>query len=292
MSASPQAWLLDESGRRTDLTGNFTVGRAPANTMSINDPDQRVSQYHARFEQDGNGRFALEDRHSTNGTFVNERRITRRELADGDKIRFGSRVVYTFKCPEHRGASQAASESYIEVTSRGYEEHEYWFLIGDVKGSSELARTLESALFARLLTDWASRCRDATEPHGGTMANRTGDGWLILFQADIEGTAKRLATALVGLKAMQKQSKPAFRVSIHRGKAMLGGGVRAGEENVLSAELHQAFRMEKIAAKLKEDMVASAAAALELQKVLKCSLLPGEHELPGFAGMHKFYRVE
>lgn len=292
MSASPQAWLLDESGRRTDLTGNFTVGRAPANSMPINDPEQRVSQYHARFEQDPAGRFALEDRHSTNGTFVNERRITRKDLMDGDKIRFGSRMVYTFKCPELRAGMSSAGESSIEVTARGYEEHEYWFLIGDVKGSSEMARTLESNLFARILTDWASRCRDVAEAQGGAMANRTGDGWLILFQADIPGTTQRLAAALLGYKAMQKQAKPGFRVVIHRGKAMLGGGVRAGEENVLSAELHQAFRMEKIAGKLKQDMVVSAAAAQDLQKVIPCTLLPGEHELPGFVGLHKFYRVD
>jgi len=67
--------------------------------------------------------------------------------------------------------------------------------------------------------------------------------------------------------------------------------VRAGEDNVLSAELHQAFRMEKIAARLQEDMLVSEAAATRLQSVVPCREVPGAFELHGFGGNHRFYAV-
>jgi hypothetical protein len=49
--------------------------------------------------------------------------------------------------------------------------------------------------------------------------------------------------------------------------------------------------MEKIAARLAQNIVASEAAVEDLREVLPCELLPGEFELPGFPGLHRFYRV-
>lgn len=286
---APQAWIVDQNGKRIDLARHLTVGRAIANSLVLNDAEQRVSQFHARMDRGPDGRFSIEDRHSTNGTFVNDRKITRVVLAHGDRIRFGSRAVYTFQCPEL--APTAAAPSGNDVTARAYEEGEFWFVIGDVKGSSDLARTLAGPVFARLMTEWAAHCRDLVEPHGGVMANRTGDGWLVLWPAEPPETARHLALAIIALRGLQKTGKPPFRVMIHRGRATLGGGVLAGEDNVLSAELHQAFRMEKIAAKLNQEVIASAAAVTDLQKVLPCVPVPGEFELPGFPGKHQFFRV-
>jgi class 3 adenylate cyclase len=285
----PQAWLMDQNGRRIELARHLTVGRAIANSLVLNDAEQRVSQFHARLDRGADGRFSLEDRHSTNGTFVNDRKITRVPLAHGDRIRFGSRAVYTFQSPELAVTTAVAGN--FDATARAYEEGEFWFVIGDVKGSSDLARTLAGPIFARLMTEWAAHCRDLMEPHGGVMVNRTGDGWLTLWAAEPPEAARKLALAIIALRGLQKSGKPPFRVLIHRGRATLGGGVLAGEENVLSAELHQAFRMEKIAAKLNQEVVASAVAVPELQAVLPCVLVPGEFELPGFPGKHQFFRV-
>jgi pSer/pThr/pTyr-binding forkhead associated (FHA) protein len=283
-----QAWFIDETGRRVEIAGNVTVGRAPANSMVILDPEHRVSQYHARVEPDAQGRVFIEDRHSTNGTFVNETRITRRQLVNGDRIRFGSKAVFTFRCSA--GAANTGDQTVLGMTSRQYEERECWFLIGDVKASSELVTRLGNVAFARLVTEWAVACMNLAGEHGGIMASRTGDGWLLLWNAS-PGSEVSVGTAIRAFQDMQRRGEPGFRLCVHRGWATLGGGVRPGEENVLSAELHQAFRMEKIAARLAQNIVASEAAVAELKKVLPCNLLPGEFELKGFAGLHRFYRV-
>jgi class 3 adenylate cyclase len=286
---APHAWLMDEAGHRTEIVRNITIGRAPANAMVIQDAEQCVSQYHARVEQDAQGRVFVEDRHSTNGTFVNGTKITRRELHDGDRIRFGSQALYTFRCSA-TGATGEAERTVMGMTARHYEERELWFVIGDVKASSEIATRLGNVAFAREMTDWAARCRNVAAEHGGVMTTRTGDGWLLIWDAT-PGSEVCVGAAIRGLQVLQRKADPPFRMCIHRGRAALGGGVRAGEDSVLSAELHQAFRMEKIAAQLAQNIVASEAAAAELKKVLPCHLLEGEYPLRGFTGLHRFYRV-
>ena len=163
-------------------------------------------------------------------------------------------------------------------------------MIGDIKGSSKLASTLDGISLARLVTDWAARCRALAERHHGIMANRTGDGWLLLWSGGEEAVGN-VAAALREFRTLQAASEPPFRVIVHRGRATIAGGVRAGEDNVLSNDLHQAFRMEKIAGRLSEDMIASEAAAQLLQAAIECELLPGVFQLPGFEGDHRFYRV-
>ena len=287
--ASP-AWLEDEANKRIVLKNHFTIGRAPANSLTLKDPEQRVSSYHARIACDGEGEYFLEDRHSTNGTFVNDRKITRQELCDGDRIRFGSAAVFRFRGPQHGQRPVESASGSEGATMRHYEERDCWFLIGDIKDSSRLALSLDGISLARLFTDWASRCRQLAEARGGVMAARTGDGWLVLW-SDGPDVAQSVGATLRSLREFQTAGAPAFRVLIHRGRATIAGSVIAGEDNVSSAELHRAFRMEKIAARLQHDMLASAPAAERLREIMPCREVSGDFELPGFTGCHRFFEV-
>jgi pSer/pThr/pTyr-binding forkhead associated (FHA) protein len=64
----------------------FSVGRARANDLVVN--DVAVSSQHCRIRPE-EGRFVVHDLKSTNGTFVNERRVTSQLLAEGDVIKIG-----------------------------------------------------------------------------------------------------------------------------------------------------------------------------------------------------------
>lgn len=65
------------------------VGRTASSTVAI--PDSSVSAQHAKIAR-LEGAFVLIDLESTNGTFLNGRRIDRVRLSDGDRIRFGGTV--------------------------------------------------------------------------------------------------------------------------------------------------------------------------------------------------------
>jgi hypothetical protein len=63
-----------------------SIGRAPTNDIPIS--DNAVSGEHCRIRPE-DGAFVLHDLKSTNGTFVNEKRIERHRLSEGDVIRVG-----------------------------------------------------------------------------------------------------------------------------------------------------------------------------------------------------------
>jgi pSer/pThr/pTyr-binding forkhead associated (FHA) protein len=74
----------------------FTIGRKSDNDLCLE--DGAVSGHHARIVKVQEVLF-LEDLASTNGTFVNEQKIDRRQLQDADSIRIGThRLIFR----EHR----------------------------------------------------------------------------------------------------------------------------------------------------------------------------------------------
>ncbi len=73
----------------TALEGSLEMGRKVSRRRGLRITDDGVSRRHAGIQQTGAG-FVLADYQSTNGTFVNGRRIDNKHaLRDGDRIRIG-----------------------------------------------------------------------------------------------------------------------------------------------------------------------------------------------------------
>jgi two-component system, cell cycle response regulator len=95
-AASPLVVMLypptiSNLGRRYSLVREeHSVGRLPE--LDIPVETDSVSRRHARFVQRPDGWY-IEDLGSTNGTFVNDERIERRLLTDGDIVRVGEAVL-------------------------------------------------------------------------------------------------------------------------------------------------------------------------------------------------------
>lgn len=64
-----------------------TMGRAVRADFILDAP--LVSRVHCRFTATDTGGLEVEDLKSTNGTFVNEKRIRRSALTSGDRVRVG-----------------------------------------------------------------------------------------------------------------------------------------------------------------------------------------------------------
>lgn len=80
--------------RRYDGRPPFEVGRTREVDLFLRDPE--VSRRHARFESN-NGVVYVEDLKSSNGTFLNGRRVTEAiELREGDEVDVGTtRLIVT-----------------------------------------------------------------------------------------------------------------------------------------------------------------------------------------------------
>ena len=90
-----EAALTGPLGRFVLSTTKVSIGRAPDNTLILN--DARVSSHHAEIRPDGPF-YSLVDLGSTNGTFVNDQQVSAQSphrLQSGDRVRFGD-TNYTF----------------------------------------------------------------------------------------------------------------------------------------------------------------------------------------------------
>jgi ribosomal protein L32 len=74
-----------------------TIGKTLDNTFVIDEPT--VSKHHAKLVWHATGNFVVVDLNSTNGTYVNGRRVGENLLKDGFEIRFG-RAQYIYRAVE------------------------------------------------------------------------------------------------------------------------------------------------------------------------------------------------
>jgi signal transduction histidine kinase len=82
-----------DRGARFDLaapSGVVSIGREAGNAVQLD--DHEISRRHAEIRRVGDA-FVLGDLGSSNGSFVNEERIERTQLASGDRIRLGRTVL-------------------------------------------------------------------------------------------------------------------------------------------------------------------------------------------------------
>jgi pSer/pThr/pTyr-binding forkhead associated (FHA) protein len=92
------------------------IGRSPDNDLPVD--NLAVSNYHARVYVEG-GRLVVEDLDSLNGTFVNDMRVERATLHDGDSIHIGKhhiKVDATGEAPVPYDAGRKANAPRINET--------------------------------------------------------------------------------------------------------------------------------------------------------------------------------
>jgi len=106
----PQLVSLDYPGRTVGLVREIvTVGRTRSNDICL--PSTGVSRDHARLLV-AHGIVTLVDASSTNGCFVNDVRVTRQRLRDGDLVRIGDRS-FRFELSLSAGAASAVPPSAL-----------------------------------------------------------------------------------------------------------------------------------------------------------------------------------
>lgn len=104
-----------DQGHRFELEGvSVGIGRDASNSIQLHDTE--VSRRHAEVRRDDD-KFQLTDLGSSNGTFVNGRKLTdSHPLASGDRLQIGaSEMLYTG--PSETGAADLAKQ--IKIISRG-----------------------------------------------------------------------------------------------------------------------------------------------------------------------------
>lgn len=76
----------------------FIIGRDEKLPLSIDDP--QASRKHCVIKEGGEDVLKIEDLRSTNGTFLNGRKITKADITDGDRVKIGETIVEFSKASE------------------------------------------------------------------------------------------------------------------------------------------------------------------------------------------------
>ena len=82
------------------MKDGITIGRNEDNTIWID--NLAVSGYHARIDKAGSD-FILTDLQSTNGTFVNDKKVSSHKLVHGDNVIIGKHVILFVAFQKEKG---------------------------------------------------------------------------------------------------------------------------------------------------------------------------------------------
>jgi adenylate cyclase len=270
------AWL-ERGGEQHALQGNCSIGRAALNTVVVDSP--KVSRLHSVIHLEENGAFWLIDLGSSNGTFLNKRRIHEPvRLRHQDEINIGGNV-FMFHQPRAKPSAKLNVAKPL-LTLQEVENAECWLLVADIKNFSPLSRSLASDQLATLVSSWLGACKTIIEGHRGTVNKYLGDG-ILAYWRDEPTAAKDIVSGVTALKEAQLRDQPPFRFVVHFGPVAIGGVPATREETLMGNEVNLVFRLEKLLASLGEPCGISDAARAELGEMLPCRLI-GEYELKGF----------
>jgi pSer/pThr/pTyr-binding forkhead associated (FHA) protein len=86
------------TGKVFPIEGGLTIGREAHNTIAMPD-NKQCSRDHAKVWRESPGRYSVADLGSTNGTLLNDGKISRQVLKDGDVIAIGE-VTLRFELGE------------------------------------------------------------------------------------------------------------------------------------------------------------------------------------------------
>jgi len=277
------AWLEATDGKRLPIQGNLSVGRSPKNTLVLDSP--KISRRQAIINVQNVGEFWLIDLGSSNGTFLNKRRVHQPvRLCDLDQVIIGD-YVFTFRQPIE--VTDEYQSTFIERTIREIENVPCWLLVADIENFTPLSRSLTSDKLATLIGGWVATCKEIIEVHEGMIDKYLGDGFFAYWRQDKDAT-QHVADALISLKEAQARNEPRFRLALHFGLVAIGGVPSMGEESLMGKDVNFVFRMEKLAGSLKILLLTSAAGKDKLGPLIRAEPA-GAHELKGFEGKFEFF---
>ena len=287
MNASQEEGALLEAadGKRHLIQGSCSLGRTATNTIVLESP--KVSRRHALIHVQNIGELWLIDLGSSNGTFLNKRRIHHPvRLSDGDEITIGDQV-FKFRQP------LAISDEYKNVVTQGtlreIQNIPCWLLVADIRGFTPLSRSMQSDDLDVLLGAWIFTCKEIIENQHGSINKYLGDGFLA-YWPDTATTPEEIVAVISTLKEFQQKGGRDFRFVVHFGPVAIGGIASMGEESLMGSEVNLVFRLEKLAGSLGESCCLSETVHTKLEGLVPTRSL-GEFELKGFEGKRAFFAL-
>ena len=249
----------ETSGHRWQLAdkNTYTLGRV-ANT-DIMLPYSWVSRKHAMIQREENGRFNLLDLGSSNGTFLNGRKIhTPITLQNGDCIGIGStRLLFHQETTPARPAPPTGTD-LDEMTVAFVQKQIITILICDIHDFTRLSESMGDQWVSQLLQHWTGGVSKLVDKHNGIVDKFIGDAVMALWagpnlrdnilQALKTAIAINIFTGNLNKKVPDLPWPLQIGAALNTGEAMLGNLAQDGQSNytVIGDVVNVAFRLESM----------------------------------------------
>lgn len=265
----------------------LSIGRSPGNDLVV--ADSQVSRRHAVLNPQAGGEIWLVDLGSTNGTYLNDRRVTRpTELQDGDRLTVGNRT-WTFRRAAGAGANLPA-EQLTQLTQPAVKLVQAWLVLADIEGFTRFTQANPPEEVARSVGQWMLTSAGCFQRHDTDIQVYTGDGYFA-YVTDKPGEPSRFFRIFEELRAQQAaETRLPFRLLVHHDKITLGAASPGGVESIFGPGVILLFRMEKVASKLRVRCALTAAAVQAWPEPITPQSL-GRHELAGFSEPHELFAL-
>lgn len=284
------AYLEHADKTRTRLNRPLSLGRSSSCDLPLNDTE--CSRRHALLNPQAGGEIWAVDLGSTNGTYVNGRRILRPTLlADGDRIALG-RSTFTFHGPAAVAGVPAAAPGDTQMITRPMIRVERaWLVLADIEGFTPFSQQHPPEEVSRRVGGWIADCSAVLTGQRADIQVFLGDGFLAYFPQKSHPPARFFA-AVEGLRKLQGQATHLpFRLVVHHADITLGGAAAGAGESVLGPEVNLLFRLEKIASSARARCTATTAALAGWPDPKPAHRSLGRHALRGFPGEHELFAL-
>jgi len=270
MSARIQLKMGQEE-RELACAALMTIGRTPPNEIVI--PNPRISRNHAMIRMLGHGEYYLIDVGSTNGTYLNGKRVVMPTLLNDRDVIVLEDCTLTFlappeavKAPEYGDDAEVT----LTMTSMGVKMEEITLFVCDIRNYTPISESMAPNELAALMAKWFKMATKVIEECSGTIDKFIGDAIMVRWSADVcKGgnepvinalkAAKKLAEICTYFTATYKQLPYPFKigVGINTGQAVLSsiGGAGYREYTAIGDSVNMAFRFETESKKLGKDIV-------------------------------------
>jgi len=183
MEATPHLIIYSAQGdRRISLAkgSSWTVGRGKDNTIVID--DTWASRNHAIIQIMESGSYYLIDLGSSNGTFVNGKRVNIPVvLKSRDRITFGtteSQIFYQLAIDMVKDVSLEDEE--IDTTKL-HQRRLITVLVIDIRDFTKLTLTMDENLLSQVIDKWLERAAVIINRYGSRVDNYIGDAIMAVW---------------------------------------------------------------------------------------------------------------
>lgn len=260
-------------GKQVPIEEELTIGRKKDYNDLVID-ESTISKKHAIIKKLDN-KYYLIDVGSTNGTFLNHKKIKiPTVLENADIIQMGNvQLIFNTKDEEEDDRTLLSNDDYIVDSI---------VLVSDIKGYTKFSESVPLSIVKKFMSNWFKQISNIVEENGGFVDTIIGDCFYARWDKQIDkANLERAVKSVASIDLITRELNDKFLKSynyelgvgaaIHIGDVILGG--TAYLPSGISDTVNTAFKLESLTRKLHTDFIMSSLAF----KVLNLNI-PSEEE--------------